>query len=196
MLQESLWSRRKFSKAMVSLQLLVGSGALILPACSPDTKQSTDKPNDSFDGDRKDILRLAMDEIIPKSEKMPSASEVGGVDYILGVFEEYTDLLPAFNQVLDALNAQSHVSNGKDFSSVGMESRINTLKEFEKFKPDLFRVLRDMVYESYYLNEKVWAIIGYEPYPTLQAGPEMEPFNEGLLERVKQLPPFYTNPNR
>jgi hypothetical protein len=52
-------------------------------------------------------------------------------------------------------------------------------------------VLVNFVYEGYYINEKVWELIGYEPYPTLSAGPEMEPFNEQLLDRVKQTPALY-----
>ena len=35
--------------------------------------------------------------------------------------------------------------------------------------------------------------MGYEPHPTNSPGPVMAPFDEASLERVRQLPPLYTD---
>jgi len=183
-----LWSRRKFSKAAFSLQALVAAGALNIPTgCTNETSKNGEILNLS----QEKLLKLVMDEIIPKSDKMPSASEVGGVDYVLSVFKEYPELVEGFQQVLTKLKEQTKSSAKDEFENLDKQSRVEMLKEFEKAQPDLFSVLQNFVYESYYINEKVWKLIGYEPYPTLSAGPQMEPFDEALLSRVKQMSSLY-----
>jgi hypothetical protein len=189
MAEENLWSRRKFSKAVISLQALVAAGALNIPfGCSTKEDQSESK---ILSPSLKKFLQLAMDEIIPGTDKMPAASEVQGVQYIFGVLEEYPNLVEGFKQILSELEHQSELSEGDSFKNLNRDSRITVLKQYESKKPDSFSVLVNFVYEGYYINEKVWKLIGYEPYPTLSAGPEMEPFNEQLLDRVKQTPALY-----
>ena len=184
----NLWSRRKFSKAALSFQVLIASGILNIPiACSP--KGDTRVLGLSL----QKLLKLVMDEIIPSSDNMPAASEIGGIEYILNVLNEYPDLLVGFKQLLTTLKDQSRASTNDEFENLNSDSRIAVLKQFEKEQSDMFSVLRDFVYESYYINEKVWKLIGYEPYPTLSTGPEMEPFDEAILERVKQMSSFYLN---
>ena len=183
-----LWSRRRFSKAIVSLQAVVAAGVLNIPiGCTNETVTN----GEILTSSQENLLKAAMDEIIPKSENMPSASQVGGIEYILSVIEEYPELIEGFRQVLTKLKEHSKAMAHAEFEKLDNQSRIETLKKFEQVQPDLFKVLKNFVYESYYINEKVWKLIGYEPYPTLSAGPEMEPFDERLLDRVKQLPVLY-----
>ncbi|HMB64820.1 MAG TPA: gluconate 2-dehydrogenase subunit 3 family protein [Eudoraea sp.] len=189
MAEVNLWSRRKFSKAVISLQALVAAGALNIPiACS--TKEGR-RGGKILSPSLEKLLQLAMDEIIPCTDKMPAASEVQGVQYIFGVLEEYPDLIDGFIQILSELEQQSETSERDSFKNLNRDSRITVLKQYENKKPDNFSVLVNFVYEGYYINEKVWELIGYEPYTTLSAGPEMKPFNEQLLDRVKQTPALY-----
>ena len=189
--EKNLWSRRKFSKAVLSLQALVTVGTLNIPiSCSP---QGDTNQGDMLGLSSQKLLKLAIDEIIPRSNNMPAASEVGGIKYILTVLKEHPDLLEGFKQVLVTLKDQSRASTNDEFDNLNKKSRILVLKQFEKEQPDMFSVLQNFVYESYYINEKVWKLIGYEPYPTLSAGPQMEPFDEALLERVKEMAPRYIN---
>ena len=189
MKQNNQWSRRKFSKAVLSLQALVATGALnINMGCASEEK----KPGEALLGvQARRRLQLAMDEIIPASEKMPSASEVGGIDYILKVLKGYPELIEPFDKMLFTLNELSKNTENDDFESLNSDSRIAVLKQFEKDQPQMFSVLQNFVYESYYINEKVWNLIGYEPYPTASAGPKMEPFDEAMLDRVKQMSSLY-----
>ena len=185
------WSRRKFSKAVLSLQALITTGALgINIGCGSKEKKSE---GELLDHTSKERLRLAMDEIIPASGKMPAASEVGTMEYILKVLDGYPDLLEGFNDLLSRLNETSINTANNDFESLDSTSRILVLKKFEKDEPKMFAVLRDFVYEGYYINEKVWKLIGYEPYPTMAAGPEMDPFDEAMLDRVRKMTSFYLN---
>lgn len=189
--RNNTWSRRNFSKAVLSLQALVASGALNIPfGCS--TKENAGK-SVMLSPSMEKLLQLAMDELIPGSDSMPAASEAGGMQYIFNVLEEHPGLQEGFGQILRALDEQSNKFKKSGFGNLDRDSRISVLLQFEKEQPGMFSVLRDFVYESYYINEKVWKLIGYEPFTTLSAGPEMEPFDEKLLERVRQMPALYKN---
>lgn len=187
---DQTWSRRRFSKAVVSAQLLLASGALALPISCAKTKKS---PNESIlDNSQQEALKFAMDEIIPANEKMPSASQVGGVGYVMEILDEMPDLIPFFEAFIIEVNEVGVAKFDKDFSKLKNDDRISVLITIEQDKPELFKVFKDFTYEAYYLNEKVWPLIGYEPHPTGTLGPKMEPFDESLLNRVKNLPPMYT----
>ncbi len=184
------WTRRRFSKAVVSAQLLLASGALTFPlSCAKSKKSESDTV---LNTSQQDTLKLAMDEIIPSNEKMPSASQVGGVSYIMEILDEMPDLIPLFEALIEEVNAVSISKFDMKFSELKNDERIAVLKSIEQDKPGLFKVFKDFTYEAYYLNEKVWSLIGYEPHPTGTLGPTMEPFDENLLNRVKNLPPMYT----
>ena len=187
--ENNQWSRRKFSKAVLSLQALVTTGILnVNLGCAPEEK----KPGEALLGaTARRRLRLAMDEIIPASGKMPAASEVNGIDYILKVLKGFSELMDPFDKMLLTMNELSKSSENDDFENLNSESRIAVLQKFEKEQPQMFSVLQNFVYESYYINEKVWKLIGYEPYPTASAGPDMEPFDEAMLDRVKQMSTSY-----
>ena len=51
--------------------------------------------------------------------------------------------------------------------------------------------LRDLVYEAYYTQPRVWKLIGYEFNPTNEAGPHLKPFDESVLAQVKKMPRRY-----
>ena len=189
MQSDSQWSRRKFSKAVLSLQALVTAGILnVNLGCAPDEKKSGEALLGATAQRR---LQLAMDEIIPASGDMPSASEVGGINYILKVLKGHPELSDPFDKMLVTLNELSVATQNEDFENLNSTSRITILQKFEKEQPQMFTVLQNFVYESYYINEKVWQLIGYEPYPTMAAGPEMEGFDEAMLDRVKQMTSLY-----
>ena len=73
----------------------------------------------------------------------------------------------------------------------GRDNIYDQIKKIIDETEDKFYVLLNFIYESYYINEKVWELIGYEPYPTMSAGPKMKPFDEAMLERVKQMSSIY-----
>ncbi|UCD62001.1 MAG: gluconate 2-dehydrogenase subunit 3 family protein [Flavobacteriaceae bacterium] len=184
------WSRRKFTKAVISAQALLASGVLTLPmACAESNKSEGDTP---LDNSQEQTLKFAMDEIIPANDKMPSASKVGGVNYILKIVEEFPDLSPLFISLTAKIEGQSLQQAGSAFSKINSEKRIAVLITIEQTEPELFKVLKDFTYESYYTNDTVHELISYEPYPTGTTGPEMEPLDEKLLDRVKNTPSMFT----
>lgn len=181
---KSKWSRREFSKAIISAQLLIASGALAIPLSCIEEKPKSQ----NFD----DVLKLIMDELIPDSEKMPAASKIG-FDYLQEVLNDMPDIKSLFELALQTLEENSQESFKHSFLEINKKQRIELLSDLELNHVNLFTTLRNFTNESYYLNESIWPLIGYEPHTTGTLGPKMDPFNESLLDRVKITPPFYTN---
>jgi hypothetical protein len=186
----STWSRRKFSKAIVSAQLLLASGILSIPLSCADEKtpETTSLLNDA----ETKTLGLAMDRIIPANSTMPSASEVGAVAYVMAILKDLPDIGPLFKELLVKIEGISQLLFNSDYAGLSASDRTSVLKDLESKHAELFGVLKDFTYEAYYTNESVFPLIGYEPHPTQTLGPNMEPFDPGILNRVKQMPPFYT----
>ena len=132
-----------------------------------------------------------MDELIPASQEMPSASDAGGLQYIYSVLEEQAQLTGPFVQMIDQLIDYSRSTTDVYFDKLDDQTRIKILRQFEADFPEVFQVLFNFVYESYYINERIWQLIGYEPHPTMSMGATMEPFDEELLVQVRNRPPFF-----
>ena len=136
-------------------------------------------------------LKAAIDEIIPASDGMPSASEAGGVDYIRKLVEQEPTMSGDLRRSLAALDKSASEKFKKPFDQIDRESRIELLASLEKSSPHVFAMLRDSTYESYYTQPRIWKLIGYEFYPTDHSGPHMKPFDEAVLAEMHKRPKFY-----
>jgi hypothetical protein len=136
-------------------------------------------------------LKAAIDEIIPTSDRMPSASDAGGVAYISKLVEHEPTVSSDLRRSLVALDNSASEKFKKPFDQIDRESRIELLAALEKNSPRIFAMLRDSTYESYYTQPRIWKLIGYEFYPTDHAGPHMKPFDEAVLTEMRKRPKFY-----
>ena len=132
-----------------------------------------------------------IDEIIPHSDGMPSATEAGGVEYL----ERLSAKLPAagveLRGALSAINKQSRNQFSKSFAALSNPERVQILTHIEKSMPKTFTALRDYTYEAYYIQPRVWKLLDYTFYPTNGAGPRMKPFDEVVLANVRRKPKHY-----
>lgn len=182
-----MWSRRKFIEASVLAQIGISAGVLTqLYSCAPDESSSK-----VLSSSLQKTLAAAMDEIIPAGDGMPAASETGGLNYLLKLMGQFPDQAKKISTGLTDLINQCTKKFGTDFTAITSEERISLLQEREKDNPAFFNQLRDYTYESYYLSPQVWKLIGYEPHPTMSAGPLMEAFDEKLLDRVRTTPAIF-----
>jgi hypothetical protein len=182
-----MWTRRKFIERSILSQIALSSGILSqLYSCSPD-----DKSDKVFSAEVQEILKAVMDEIIPSEDNMPSASETGGLNYLLKLLGQFPEQAKKISVGLTDLNSNCIKLTGKDFPEVTSDERIAILEKLELDNPSFFNQLREYTYESYYLSPQIWKLIGYEPHPTLSSGPLMEPFDEKLLDRVRMLPTLF-----
>lgn len=182
-----MWTRRKFIETSILSQIALSSGILSqLYSCTPNDKSAS-----VLNADAQKILKAVMDEIIPSEDNMPSASETGGLNYLLKLLKQFPEQAKKLSMGLTDLNSNCIKIIGNDFAEITSDERISMLQELEKTNPLFFNQLRDYTYESYYLSPQVWKLIGYEPHPTLSSGPLMEPFDEKLLDRVRMLPTIF-----
>lgn len=188
-------TRRKFLESSLRGSLMMGGGAMARfnPGTLEARPQKTkSRPSSTLDAGARETLRAAMDEIIPAMDGMPAASAVGSLEYLEGLFRQTPRLKQEFETGLSALDALSQKRFRKHFLKLSRAERVETLKELEK-QPALnfFPALRDYVYEAYYTRPGVWKLIGYDFYPTNEAGPRMKPFDEAVLSEVRKKPKLY-----
>ena len=188
-------TRRKFLETGLKGSLVIGSGGVV-----PGLAQAEVSPNppkrdllvSGFSQHDHGVLGAAMDEIIPATDGMPAASEVGGVEYLVHLFGQISDLKMTFKRGVAQLVEISRRRYKEDFLHLSRPQRVAVLEELEKQSPQgFFATLRDLVYEAYYTRPRVWKLIGYEFYPTNQPGPRMKPFDDVVLAEVRRKPKFY-----
>jgi len=147
-----------------------------------------------FSPNERATLAAAIDEIIPATDGMPAASQVGGVDYLERVVPTVEGLLDQFRQGLAGLDAESRKSSVQPFAKLSHARRVEVLSALER-DSDFFRVLRDFTYEAYYTRPEIWRRMGYEPHLTADAGPHMKPFDESTLAQVRKRGKLYREVN-
>lgn len=148
-----------------------------------------------LDPDRAAILRGWVDCLIPARGGRPSAAAIGAAEYI----DASVTLAPALREVLlraiDRLRAIAGSEGGVDFATTGLDTRTRAVRALEvEDRSGAFDLVRDFTYEAYYAHPVVLAVLQRElgwdgVAPT--RGSQMEPFDEGLLARVRTLPPRY-----
>jgi hypothetical protein len=136
-------------------------------------------------------LRAAMDLIIPADGPMPKATDAGALGYIERVLPSSPRLAAQLTESLAVLEAYSLRTYNTPFPQLTQPQRIALLREMEATAPPQFAALRNLVYESYYTQPAIWKLIGYELYSTDHGGPHMAPFDESLLEDVRNRGPLY-----
>jgi hypothetical protein len=183
-------TRREFLElaARQSLTASIAASALLQSSClrSPESPSAL-----GLDGSATETLIAVIDEIIPAGDGMPAASEVGTLPYFELIAASEAALPETVQASLRTADTMSQERFGSPFTSVSRERRVEILSAFEKGDAVLFKKLRDYVYEASYLQPRVWTLIGYDPYPTNAAGPQMEPFDEALLNRVRGMSPLF-----
>ena len=150
-----------------------------------------------LDGERAAALRAWVQCLIPAHEGRPSADDVGAAEYIDATVEKTSILRETLLRVIDRLQAlAADAGDGAvDFVSADPDARVRAVRALElEDRSGGFDMVRDLTYEAYYANPMVLAVLqrdlawdGLAP----TRGSDMDPFDEGLLQRVKTLPPRY-----
>ena len=199
------WSRRKFLEAGVVGSIAVGgAGVVRLPAAPPARPPAgppvgppggggaqPPSPAAAPEAQQRELLHSAMDEIIPAGDGMPAASEVGGVDYLEKLAARDAKVSKELRGSLSALDELSQKRFQSAFAALSHEQRMQALTALEQQEAEVFKTLRDYVYEAYYEQPQVWKLIDYHLYPTNEGGPTLKPFNEEILAEVRKKPKFY-----
>lgn len=144
-----------------------------------------------LDANATKTLIALIDEIVPAVSGMPAASQVGTLAYfelLAGTESKLAETVQATVRGVEALGRE-RFANG--LSLIRPEQRRVAVSAFSEANPALFAQIRNYVYEGYYLDPRVWELLGYEPHPTGSGGPKMASFDAALLSRVRAMPIRY-----
>jgi len=109
------------------------------------------------------ILAAAMDEIIPAGDGMPSATVVGGPQYLQSLAWQYPRIQQEISEFLKTLAQVSAAQFGMDFPQLKHEQRLQILATVERNQAPTFSSFVSYVYEAYYTRPQVIGLLGCGP---------------------------------
>ena len=135
------------------------------------------------DADR-NVLRAAMDRLVPPVGDLPGAGTMGLLDAV----EAMASAHPSFQLALFALLDRLPV---KDFGALAGPDQDKAIASVETAHPAAFSTALEVVYLAYYGDPRVHGRIGW-PGGSLQPGGfALPPFDEAILEKARQRQPFW-----
>jgi Gluconate 2-dehydrogenase subunit 3 len=175
------FSRREFLIRSVGFIVVLPSGVKLLGLLDHPTTGS----DAGLSRDNLRLLAMAMDEIIPQSDEMPSASAAGGVAYLEQLGWQYTNVLEGIGNFLREVQQTTQKEFGIEFGALARDRRAALLKDIEKSRPKLFSSFVAYVYEAYYTRPQVQGLLSCS---VSSVPPEDD---ESLLAPVQRLTRLY-----
>lgn len=186
------WSRRRFLEAGVVGSIAIGSIKSVGMSLGHEQAKAAVQPSaGALTRTDQGLLRVAMDEIIPTGDGMPSASQAGGLEYLDRLAGRDKKVAKELRESLRALEVLSQKRFEISFLSLSHDRRVESLMALEREESSDFKILRDCVYEAYYTRPSIWKLIGYEFHSTNDMGPRMKAFDESVLAEVRKKPKYY-----
>lgn len=142
------------------------------------------------DADRQ-LLKSAMDLIVPSVNDLPGAGEMGLVENAVDLANRVADFSDALRRTLDALKLDPSARAEGGFEALDEEQRVAALKVLESSMPTVFDKFVDLVYVVYYNDERVHERIGWRTGPLQPLGWDLPPFDPAVLETVSKREPFW-----
>jgi hypothetical protein len=142
----------------------------------------TDHP---LNGTQKNTLDALLKLIIPASEdeKMPSAAEVGFLEYLV---HAEPDFIPRLKLSLDAIMDAAKPAHDKPFSEIDEPEQEILVNQLRRSQGKFFDWLTNLVFICYYQHDRVMVGIGLEPRPPFPKGNQVDDGDLSLLEPVSQ----------
>ena len=145
------------------------------------------------DPDRAEVLRAWVSTLIPARGERPAAGDVGAAEYV----DATVFLTPRLRGVLldgiDTIDLLAQKQAARRFTEMTPPERTEVLRAFEANDPlDAFPMVRDLTYEAYYAHPQVLDVLERETgwrYEVAISGGDLAPFDEGLLEQMRNAPP-------
>jgi len=164
--------------------------AMLTEACArlaPPPEQVILEPSAGLRAEERSVLRSAIDLIIPASDGMPAASEVGSLEYLEQLARDHSEVRGELETGVSSLTRLSVASLGDPFTGLSPHERVRALSEMEKRTPREFAILRDYTYEAYYTRPQVWRLIRDDDRSTRDERGD----DDLLLAPVRAMPRLY-----
>jgi hypothetical protein len=138
-------------------------------------------------GEQRELLRLALNRIVPAQPDLPGAGDLAVGDSIERTLAVDIRLRRLF---LDGL-ASIATAAPEPFSNLDAAGQTAVLRGVEQQAPAFFAALVDHTYRGYYTQARVLAAIGLEPRPPQPLGHRLPPFDPELLRQQRERAPFW-----
>jgi gluconate 2-dehydrogenase subunit 3-like protein len=134
------------------------------------------------------------ERLIPAEEPWPSGAEVDAHMYADNCAARSPLLRAMLLRAVDLMDSTARASHGRPFAECDEAARDELLGKMESgTNRHLFDLLLELLFEGYYRAPRVLEIVedrtGFRVMAPVE-GVEIEPFEESLLARVRQLPPL------
>lgn len=137
------------------------------------------------------VLAQIMDLIVPPDGDFPGAGGLGMAETLENASQRYGRLRSGLLSVLDALSLDMAARVEGGFAALDSERQIAALNTVETNLPVQFAEFVELVYETYYTDDRVHSRIGWVGRPPQPEGFELEPWDPSILENVRVREPFW-----
>ena len=142
-------------------------------------------------GADRQLLKSAMDLIVPVVDDLPGAGTMGLVDNAVDLANRIEDFGDALRRTLDALALDPSARAEGGFAALDEEQQTAALKVLESSMTAVFDKFVDLVYVVYYNDERVHKRIGWRTGALQPLGWDLPPFDPAILETVSKREPFW-----
>ena len=156
-----MWNRREFL-TQISLVVMLPRGL-----AAQESQTATSKVGTDLSPDHLQVLAAAMDEIIPKGDGMPSATDAGGLEYLQYLGWQYQNIEREMAAFLEKVQQAASARFGKDFPGLQHEQRVQLLANLEKDRAPGFARFVGYIYEAYYTRPQVQGAISCAKPPAI-----------------------------
>ena len=132
------------------------------------------------------VLLALLDRLLPAVEDLLPAGQMGMANEVIQLAGKQNRFRGLFSKAMD-----SFVSTNPSFVGLSGDEQDTAIRSFETDNPSQFGVLLDISYIVYYKNPDVHARIGWESRPPQPEGNVMIPWDESVLEKIRQRAPFW-----
>jgi len=150
-----------------------------------------------LDPARVETLRAWASAVIPRRGERAAASEVGAAEYIDATVFEAPRLRALLLEGVDGVERAALERHGRPFADCDAATRVDLLRALEAAGGrggECFAMVQTLTYEAYYAHPRVLAMLraetGWDSRSSIEGG-SLAPFDQGLLARVRALPPRY-----
>ena len=137
------------------------------------------------------LLVQVLDRLVPRDGEMPGAGEVGVPEYLERVARRDGKSGHVILGALKKVEATAGNQYGQPFEGLAPGEKDAVLRLVEQERPEFFQALVEHSYSGYYTNQDVLRRLCPDARPPQPGGYEVEPFDPGTLDKVRELGPRY-----
>ena len=134
------------------------------------------------------LLTMVLDRVVPPVDDLPGAGGLGLAPRVVEVAASIARFGEALGDVEAGLTAEL---NERDFTALDAVQQTAILRAVEQEWPAAFATFVKLTYLVYYGDSLVQQRIGWRPGGVQPHGFELPPFEDSVLDKVRQRAPFW-----